>query len=109
MVDADDLAFVPFATARLTIRRLAPADAAAMAAYRNDPEGARHQDWAMPYPPERAEANVAAATARSGPVPGEWWTMGVVRDGELAGDVAVHLDPTGAVATIGYTLARAHH
>ena len=39
---------------------------------------------------------------------GEWLQIAVEHDGALVGDVAVHVDADGAVATIGYTLAAEH-
>ncbi len=43
-----------------------------------------------------------------GPLRGRWIQIAIELDDELAGDVAVGLDATGDVATIGYTLAPAH-
>jgi len=101
--------FVPFRTSRLTLRAFVAADAAALAAYRNDPDVARYQDWPIPYPASRAERAIAATLGQVDPLPNEWWQIAIERDGELAGDVGVGLDSTGSVATIGYTLALAHH
>jgi len=41
--------------------------------------------------------------------PGEWTQFAVERDGELIGDVCAHIDNTGGVAEIGFTLARSEH
>lgn len=100
--------FVPFRTSRLTLRAFVAADAPAMAAYRNDPDVARYQDWPIPYPATRATRKIADVAGRVDPMPDEWWQIAIEHDGELAGDVAVHLDATGSVATLGYTLALAH-
>lgn len=96
--------FLPLRTERLTLRALTAADAPVLAAYRNDPEVARHQDWDLPVTGQHAEAFVASQAAVTGPVAGDWVQIGIEHDGELAGDVAVGLDDAGAVAMIGYTI-----
>lgn len=96
--------FLPLHTERLTLRAFTPADAAVFAAYRNDPEVARYQDWDLPVTDAAAVEFVASQQGISGPVPGEWVQLAVEHDGELAGDVAVGLDANGRLAMIGYTL-----
>ncbi len=44
----------PLRTDRLTLRLMRTSDAEVHAAYRSDPEVARHQLWDVPYPVERA-------------------------------------------------------
>jgi RimJ/RimL family protein N-acetyltransferase len=96
--------FLPLRTRRLTLRAFTAADAAAFAEYRNDPEVARYQDWALPVSRQDAEAFVASQQAVTGPVPGDWVQIAVDDGSGLAGDVAVGLDDSGALATIGYTI-----
>lgn len=98
----------PFHTARTTVRTLRPDDAAALLAYRNDPEVARLQDWDLPYTPEQSAALVAEHAGARGPVAGKWVQLAVEHDGVLAGDIGVGLSAGRGTATIGYTVARAH-
>jgi RimJ/RimL family protein N-acetyltransferase len=101
--------FIPFRTERLTIRAFRPEDAAALVAYRSDPDVARYQDWPMPYPGDRVLAAIAADDALGDqPVAGTRRQLAIERDGVLIGDLYLGLDATGSVATIGYTLAAAH-
>ncbi len=96
--------FLPLHTTRVTLRSFAPADTAVFAAYRNDPEVARYQDWDLPVTEAGALEFLTAQQTVARPVPGDWVQIAVEYDGELAGDVAVGLDPAGKQATIGYTL-----
>ena len=45
-------------TSRLVLRRFAPGDEAAFAAYRSDPEVARYQSWEAPFSLEIGRAHV---------------------------------------------------
>ncbi|MCY7417914.1 MAG: GNAT family N-acetyltransferase [Chloroflexi bacterium] len=100
----DELSILPLRTPRLTLRALLPVDAAIQVAYRNDPEVYRYQDWEVPVTLEAAESFVAEQAGITGPRPAAWVQIGIEQDGELAGDVAMGLDGTGKLATIGYTL-----
>lgn len=98
-----------FSTDRLDVRMLRESDADVVAAYRDDPAVNAMQDWDLPYTLERARERLAAQAHLSGPTPGEWVNLALVlRDGPDAGtvigDLACHLDGTGSVAEIGYTL-----
>ena len=95
---------LPLATPRLTLRALRSSDASIQAAYRNDPEVYRYQDWAVPVTLEATERFVAEQSAVRGPRAGDWVQIAIEHQGELVGDVAVGLDSTGKLATIGYTL-----
>lgn len=99
---------LPLTTSRLTLRMLGVDDVAAFVAYRNDPGVARYQDWPIPYPLQAGQRLVEGQAGLDGPTPGEWVQLAIVHDGEVAGDLAVHLDHHGAIATVGYTLAPAH-
>lgn len=99
---------LPIRTARVEIRGLVPADVDVFTAYRNDPEVARYQQWPLPY-----TTSMALQLAHDPPitalVPGEWVQLAITDpSGALIGDLGVHLDEGGAVATVGYTLAPEH-
>jgi aminoglycoside 6'-N-acetyltransferase len=100
----DDLSILPLRTPRLTLRALVPSDATIQAAYRNDPEVYRYQDWEVPVTLEAANTFVAEQAGVTGPRPAEWVQIGIDHDGDLVGDVAVGMDGTGKLAMIGYTL-----
>jgi RimJ/RimL family protein N-acetyltransferase len=99
-----ELALLPLTTPRLTIRALRAADARTLATYRDDREVARYQDWPLPYTLAAAERLVEEQADIRGPEAGVWVQMGIEHAGELVGDIAVGLDGTGRLATIGYTL-----
>ncbi len=99
-----DLTFLPLHTGRLTLRAFTAGDTAAFAGYRDDPNVARYQDWELPVSGDAAARFVDGQRAVTGPVLGDWVQIAVEHDGELAGDVAVGLDETGSLATIGYTV-----
>ena len=102
-------AFFPIRTARLVLRPLAPRDVTAFTRYRNLPEVARYQDWRLPYTRDHAHALVDAQAAFDRPTPGEWIQIAVVADRDtVVGDLAVGMDESGSLATIGYTLDPAY-
>jgi RimJ/RimL family protein N-acetyltransferase len=84
------------------------ADAEVHAAYRSDPEVARHQLWEVPYPVEKAVESFRDQEELDDLVVGGWTTLAIEVDGQVVGDVVCRVDETGGVAEIGYTLARAH-
>jgi RimJ/RimL family protein N-acetyltransferase len=96
----------PLRTARLTLRLMRVADAEVHAAYRSDPEVARHQLWEVPYPAQKAVQSFAGQEERNDIELGDWTTFAIEVDGRVVGDVVCHVDETGGVAEIGYTLAR---
>ena len=96
-------------TERLNLRVIAAEDLDAFHAYRSDPEIAKQQLWEMPYPRAEAERMIASFDGQADVRPGGWTQIAILLDGQMIGDVAVHLDETGKVAEIGYTLARAYH
>jgi len=100
----DDLDLLPLTTRRLTLQALRPTDEAILVAYRNDPAVARYQDWPLPYTTSMAQRVIEASAGLRTLRPAEWVQIGVYHDGELIGDVAVGLDGTGQLASIGYTL-----
>ncbi|HLA67889.1 MAG TPA: GNAT family N-acetyltransferase [Acidimicrobiia bacterium] len=102
--------FQPIRTARLLIRGMVATDAEEFWRRRSDPEVARHQNWALPYPRETAERIATEVGAMDGPENGEWWMATVVdpETGDQVGELALHLSEDGHTAEVGYTLARRH-
>jgi RimJ/RimL family protein N-acetyltransferase len=101
-VDRPEL--LPLRTPRLTLRAFRSEDTPALVAYRNDPEVSRYQDWPLPLSAADGAAFVAEQSGITGPRAAEWTQIAIDHDGELIGDLAVGLDATGSLATIGYTL-----
>lgn len=107
----DPPAFQTITTARLALRRFRESDLAPFMAYRNDPEVARFQGWAVPL----SEADALNFLAESGPGPlapalgGGQVAIELAATGELVGDL--YLGPYGGdphQGTLGYSLARQH-
>ncbi len=84
-------------------------DLPTLLAYRNHPVIARYQDWELPYREEMARGIIDDQAAIERPTAGRWVQLAVEHDGEVVGDIAVGLDAAGTQATVGYTLAIAHH
>lgn len=98
-------------TARLLLRPFIPSDATTFAAYRSDPEVARHQGWEAPFSVEQAEAFIAGLEQVVPGTPGAWYQLAIcLRDtGEQTGDCAFRvLADEPEQGEIGFTLARAH-
>ena len=95
-------------TDRLLLRRFRAGDAAALAAYRSDPDVARYQSWDAPYPLGDALAFVTE-TAHLDPEREGWFQYAVEgRDnGLLLGDVGVNRGDGGRQAELGFTFAPA--
>jgi RimJ/RimL family protein N-acetyltransferase len=92
---------------RIVLRRLAPADAEVVFAYRADPAVWRHQNW-VPASVEEVREFIAGLSGLEPDSPGRWFQMGIgLREsGELIGDCGVHVsaaDPRQA--EIGISLA----
>jgi RimJ/RimL family protein N-acetyltransferase len=106
-----DEAFTAIDTERMVLRRFRAGDAAALSAYRSDPEVARYQSWKAPYPLVAARKFIADMLASHPDIEGEWFQFAAILrgSGDLIGDVALHVlegDP-GSVE-IGYSLAPVH-
>lgn len=109
MGDDPPAPFIPFRTQRLTIRAFHPDDAGTLAAYRNDPDVARYQEWDLPYTLDHARAAIAEdEDVGERLVNGRGRQLALDLDGTLIGDLYLGIDATRSVATIGYTLAVAH-
>jgi RimJ/RimL family protein N-acetyltransferase len=98
---------VLLSTQRLTLRRFHPDDAAALAAYRSDPEVARYQSWAAPVSVATARELSAEFAAGDPRRPG-WFQYAIDREDTLIGDVGVNLHDNRMQAEIGFTLAPAY-
>jgi RimJ/RimL family protein N-acetyltransferase len=96
-------------TDRLELRRFRPGDAAALAAYRSDPEVARFQSWEAPVPTAAAAALIDQFAADDPRAPGWFqYAISLRSDGALIGDVGVNLHDNRMQAEIGFTLAGAY-
>ena len=92
---------------RVELRVLNPDDAAAMFAYRSDPEVARYQSW-EPKALENVRALIHEASASPAYAPGTWHQLGIalIQTGELIGDCGIHvLERDPRQAEFGITLA----
>lgn len=98
----------PMSTERLRLRIMRSSDAAAFAAYRNDPEVARFQAWDLPYTEDDARRLTGDQDDRDDLAAGTWTQIAVEHEGAVVGDVCAGLDETGRIAEIGFTLAPAH-
>jgi RimJ/RimL family protein N-acetyltransferase len=83
--------FQPLITKRLILRRLVPADAEALFAYRADPEVMRYQNWEPAYV-EEVRVFIMRLEGKEPIMPGKWFQLGIIlRDtGELVGDCGIH-------------------
>ncbi len=102
----DNTDAVLLATRRLRVRFLRSDDAEWVAAYRNDPEIAKFQDWELPYTLERAVLRLREQDDSVEIQPGVSASLGLERNGELIGDVYVGVDSEAASAEIGFTLVQ---
>jgi len=94
----------------LVLRRFEPRDAEALAAYRSDPEVARHQGWTT-CSLDEAHRFVAGLASLAPGTPGEWFQFAVSEtpEGPLLGDCALRRSRTDPrQAELGFTFARAH-
>ncbi len=76
-------------------------DAEVFAAYRNDPEVARHQLWDLPFTEQDAHGVLDDQDELTDLVIGGWTQLAVEQDGEVIGDVCCNIDETGGIAEIG--------
>jgi len=99
---------LPWRSARLSLRRLSPADLPSFQAYRHDPEVARYQGW-EPSPDEEARAFLAEMSEAPFGRTGEWLQIAIAdgTDGGLLGDLGLFIAASGSEAEFGITLASA--
>jgi aminoglycoside 6'-N-acetyltransferase len=104
----EDTDFTTLLTERLRLRRSTVEDAAAIAAYRSDPDVSRYQGW------ERTDVDAIRADLEmmSDRVPGEpGWVQFTVEEresGALVGDVGLSPADEPGVVKVGYTIAPAY-
>lgn len=105
---------LPLDTDRLRLRVMRPADAPVLAAYRNDPEIARYQDWHLPFTEADAHRMLAGQADVDDLVADDWVQIAIeLREGPdgtplVVGDAAIGLRGAG-IAMLGYTLAPEWH
>lgn len=94
-------------TARLSIDDLQVADAAALHAYRADPEVARYQGW-NPSSVDEVVRFIEAQQHVAPDTPGSWWQRALRRrdDGALVGDLGLHF-LADATVELGISIAPA--
>jgi RimJ/RimL family protein N-acetyltransferase len=98
-------------TERLVLRLLQAQDVPAFAAYRSDPDVARHQSWDASYTVADGERLVAAQQGVDFGAPGPWVQIAAVEraTGALCGDCAVRvLHDQPRTAEVGVTFAPAY-
>lgn len=98
---------LPLTSDRLTIQMMRQEHAATLVAYRNDPDVARFQDWAIPFTDEMADQLIGEQAGLDGPANGTWVQLAVAHDGTTIGDVAVGIYDEGRQAMIGYSISPA--
>ncbi|MEP7112616.1 MAG: GNAT family N-acetyltransferase [Ilumatobacteraceae bacterium] len=101
------MAVLPIRTDRLLLRVMHPDDAAVLAAYRNDPDVARYQDWPVPFTLADAERVLGGQAHLDDLDPEGWTQVAIERDGEVVGDLGIRLETSAGSATLGYTIAPA--
>ena len=103
---------LPLTTERLIVGMMRSQHTASLVEYRNRPDIARYQDWAIPFTNEMAERLIGGQAALDGPAGDDWVQLAVeLRDaaesGIAIGDVAVGIHDNGRQATIGYSIVAA--
>jgi RimJ/RimL family protein N-acetyltransferase len=104
-----DRQFEPILTERLRLRRSRPEDAAAISAYRSDPDVHRYQGWDR-TDPRGIRMEIEEMAGRAPGEPGGWVQLSLERreDEELVGDVGLApADGELGVIKVGYTVAPA--
>jgi len=104
-----DVDFRLITTERLSIRRSRPEDAAAISAYRSDPDVHRYQGWER-TDEESIRTEIEEMAGRSPGAPGGWvqFTVEERDGGRLVGDVGMSpADGEPGVVKIGYTIVPA--
>lgn len=96
-----------FVGQRVLLRRFRGDDAAALAAYRSDPETARYQSWLAPFPLELAHDQVAEFARDEPGVPDTafQYAIELIATPGLIGDVMLGTERDPRLTNIGFTLA----
>ncbi len=103
-----DTAFSALRTERLVIRRFVASDAETFAAYRSEPEVARHQSWDTPFSVDQARLFIEQLASEHPDTPGTWFQFALVdvASDTHIGDVAASCDAADRrLASVGWTLA----
>ncbi|GLR15268.1 N-acetyltransferase [Chitinimonas prasina] len=97
-------------TERLRLRPLTERDMASFMAYRNEPEVAHWQSFALPYSLDEAQSLFRECDASLPLMPRAWRQIAIASrlDDTLLGDCAVCLSGDGQQAELGITLAPKH-
>jgi RimJ/RimL family protein N-acetyltransferase len=101
----------PLLTERLSIEPLEISDLESFVEYRQDPDVARFQSWDPSYSAKQAIDLINSQSGVILPEPGQWLQLAVHRqlDGELVGDLAIHLImESESVFELGFTFSRRH-
>jgi RimJ/RimL family protein N-acetyltransferase len=96
---------------RLLIRNFKDSDLESFLLYRNIPEVAQYQGWAVPYPREQAIKLIDQVKDMHAPKAGHWLQLALElrESGEMIGDLGVRVNEQDArQAVIGFTVAPAH-
>jgi aminoglycoside 6'-N-acetyltransferase len=98
---------LPLETPRLILRSFRETDARGFSDYRSDPQVARYQGWAAPFPFEQAIEFIREVLPIKPGQPGHWYQIALERkeDGALIGDCAFYLSEDSRQAEIAFTLA----
>jgi len=86
------MAVLPIRSERLVLRVMQPSDAAVLAAYRDDPDTARFQDWPLPFALADAERLLAGQAHLDDLDPEGWTQVAIEHEGEVIGDLAVGVE-----------------
>jgi RimJ/RimL family protein N-acetyltransferase len=100
---------LPLRTERLDLRVMRVADAPVLAAYRDMPEIARYQGWALPFTVDAARRMLEEQAHLDDLADEGWVQIAIEHNGEVIGDLAVCMTDDGHVAELGFTLAPQHH
>jgi RimJ/RimL family protein N-acetyltransferase len=94
----------------LHIAPLTADDVEAFVAYRRLPEVARYQSWTVDFTLADGQRLVEDQALHEFPEPSEWMQFGIHKEGQLAGDLAIHrLADQPDTYEFGITLDPAHH
>ena len=101
----------PILTERLSIKPLVLADIDTFVAYRQDPDIARFQGWAITYSKNQAIDLIQSQAGSVFPEKGEWLQLAIyiLLGQELVGDLAIKsVEDADATFELGFTIAKQH-
>jgi RimJ/RimL family protein N-acetyltransferase len=106
----NDTSPVFLSSQRLLLRRLQPADAAALCGYRSLPEMAPYQSW-QSFGPDDSARLVDEQREQEPGIPGTWFQLAIVEKvtGTMVGDCGLHCrEDEPRQLEVGITLAPTH-